>query len=128
MAFTPPTNAASHSPAQMLRTAMDSATSDDEQELIRRAESAPKPLYYRENFLDEQLLVYMKEKQISYVALIDPDEFVRWIFPQLFRARIPRYDAIAEKYGYTISTEELSAVDSEQSFVELVVEAIARKN
>ena len=30
MAFTPPTSAASHSSAQMLRTAMDSATSDDE--------------------------------------------------------------------------------------------------
>ena len=31
MALTPPTKAASHSSAQMLRTAMDSATNDDEQ-------------------------------------------------------------------------------------------------
>lgn len=103
------------------------ATSNDENELIHRAKSSPKPLYYRESFLDEQLAIYMIEKKIAYGALIDPDEFVRWVFPQLFRARIPRYDAIAEKYGYTISTDELSAVDSEQAFIDLVVEAITRK-
>ena len=103
------------------------ASSDDEKQLIQRAEMSPKPLYYREEFLDEQLARYMGEKNIKYVALIDPDEFVRWIFPQLFRARIPRYDAIADAYGYTITTEELSAVDSEQSFIDLVVEAISRK-
>lgn len=103
------------------------ATNEDEQALIQRAESSPKPLYYREDFLDEQLAVYMGENNISYSALIEPDEFVRWIFPQLFRARIPRYDAIANEYGVTITTDELALVDSEESFVELVGEAISRK-
>lgn len=103
------------------------ATESDEKELIKRAESSPKPLYYREQFLDEQLAIYMAENDITYSALIEPDEFVRWIFPQLFRARIPRYDHIAEKYGYTITTDELSAVDSEQSFLEIIAEAISRK-
>lgn len=103
------------------------ATKQDEQELIRRAEMAPKPLYYREEFLDEQLGVYMREKNIPYVAMIEPDDFVRWIFPRLFNSRIPRYDAIAERYGYTISTEELFKVKSEQDFIDLVAKAIARK-
>lgn len=103
------------------------ATHKDEEELIQRTESSPKPLYYREDFLDEQLAVYMNENNISFSALIDPDEFVRWIFPQLFRARIPRYDAIASEYGVTITTDELSLVDSEEAFVELVGEAISRK-
>ncbi|NOX76428.1 MAG: ATPase [Gammaproteobacteria bacterium] len=103
------------------------ASKQDEKTLISRAEKAPKPLYYREDFLDEQLEIYMAERDLPYVALIEPDDFVRWIFPKLFYARIPRYDAIAKKYGYTITTEELATVHSEQDFVELIARAIARK-
>src|SRR5690606_23887547 len=73
------------------------ATGRDEQELIRRAEEDPKPLYYREVFLDEQREIYMKEKGLPYVAMIDPDEFVRWMFPRLFYSRLPRYEAIADR-------------------------------
>jgi len=104
------------------------ATNEDEKDLIHRAELSPKPLYYREEFLDLQLQDYMAEKTLSYVALIDPDDFVRWVFPKLFRARIPRYDSIANEYGYTITTDELSSVDSEKQFIELVAEAIGRKS
>ncbi len=103
------------------------ASKQDEKALIARAEKAPKPLYYREAFLDEQLEIYMAERDLPYVALIDPDDFVRWIFPKLFYARIPRYDAIAEKYGYTVTTEELATVHSEQEFVELIARAITQK-
>mgnify|MGYP000433202474 FL=1 len=84
------------------------ASKQDEEKLIQRAEKAPKPLYYREEFLDDQLAIYMNEKKIDYVTLINPDEFVRWIFPRLFHSRIPRYEAIAKQYGYTITTDELS--------------------
>src|SRR3989338_5744815 len=38
------------------------ANEKDEQELIRRAEEDPKPLYYRETFLDEQLEIYLRDK------------------------------------------------------------------
>ncbi len=104
------------------------ATEEDEQELIRRAQQDPKPLYYRQAFLDEQLAIYMMEKDLPYVALIDPDDFVRWIFPKLFYARIPRYEAIAEEYGYTVTTDELAGVDSEAAFLALVERAVARRN
>ncbi|HEC18380.1 MAG TPA: ATPase [Gammaproteobacteria bacterium] len=103
------------------------ATKEDEANLIQRAESDPKPLYYREAFLDEQLGIYMAERELDYIALIDPDDFVRWVFPRLFHARIPRYEAIAEQYGYTISTAELAQVNSEADFVSLVARAIERK-
>ena len=55
----------------------------------------------------------MKENDFSFVAMIDPDDFVRWVFPKLFYSRIPRYEAIAEQYGYTITTDELKQVKSE---------------
>lgn len=104
------------------------ATKKNEQSLIRRAESDPKPLYYREAFLDEQLAIYMKENNLQYVAMIDPNEFVRWIFSKLFYSRIPRYDAIAEKYGYTITTDELSQVTNKEELMALIESAIKRQN
>lgn len=103
------------------------ATHEDEEELIHRAEKDPKPLYYRESFLDEQLATYMEEKDLPFVAMINPDDFVRWVFPRLFYARIPRYEAIANEYGYTVSTTELKQVNSEKDFIELISEAIKRK-
>lgn len=121
--------------AEVLRTLSDTtlilyikATEHDEKELIQRAEQDPKPLYYREAFLDEQLTLYMQEQQFEYVAMIDPDEFVRWMFPRLFYSRIPRYQAIADEYGYTISTTELAQVKDESSFLQLLETAIARQS
>ncbi len=103
------------------------ATQHDEHELIRRAEQDPKPLYYRADFLDEELAAYKAERHLEYVAQIDPDDFVRWMFPRLFYARIPRYEAIAAQYGYTITTEELAAIDDEGGFLQLIERAIARR-
>lgn len=103
------------------------ASAEDEQELIRRAEADPKPLYYREAFLDEQLAIYMQEQGLEYVALIEPDDFVRWVFPRLFYSRIPRYEAIAEQYGYTVTTAEVAAVQTEADFVDLVARAMERE-
>ena len=103
------------------------ATENDETELIQRAENDPKPLYYREAFLDEHLVIYMQEMELSYVAMVDPDDFVRWVFSKLFYSRIPRYEAIVKEYGYTITTDELKQVNSESDFNTLIVEAIKRK-
>lgn len=102
------------------------ATERDEQELIRRAEEDPKPLYYREAFLDEQLAHYLRDTGCEYVAQIDPDAFVRWMFPRLFYARIPRYESIARDYGYTVTTEELAQVKDEAGFLGLVARALER--
>ena len=96
------------------------ATSANEQELVRRAEDDPKPLYYREAFLDAQLAIYLRETGIEYAAQIEPDDFVRWMFPRLFHARLPRYQAIADQYGYTISTDDLAHVKDEPSFLRLI--------
>ena len=100
------------------------ANDADEKRLIERSQSAPKPLYYRAEFLDEQLGIYMQEKSLEYVAMINPDDFMRWVFPRLFYSRIPRYEAIAEKYGYTIKTEDLYKIKTEADFLALVEKAL----
>jgi hypothetical protein len=100
------------------------ASHEDEEALIQRAVSSPKPLYYRADFLDEQLREYKQARDVEYVAQIDPDDFVRWMFPRLFRSRIPRYEAIAREFGYTITTEELARVQTEEDFLAVVEEAL----
>jgi len=104
------------------------ATERDETNLIARAEKAPKPLYYREEFLNEQLQIFMQEQGLSYVAMIEPLEFVRWVFPRLFRARIPRYEQIAREFGYTVSTDEISLVQNVNDFLALIERVIARES
>jgi len=103
------------------------ASETDEEALIARSVKAPKPLYYREEFLDRQLEEYMALRGIDYVSLIDPIDFTGWVFPRLFRARIPRYESIAAKYGYTVTTEELSGVADEAGFLQLLERVIERE-
>ncbi|MBI4692509.1 MAG: ATPase [Gammaproteobacteria bacterium] len=100
------------------------ATPEYGRELMRRAELDPKPLYYREPFLDAELAVFRKERGIARIEDIVPDEFVLWMFPRLFQARIPRYEAIARDHGYTIGADVLGSVSSEEAFVECVAGAL----
>lgn len=100
------------------------ASEDDKKFLIDRAQSSPKPLYYREDFLNVHLDRYKKTKNIRFVADIDPDDFVRWIFPFLFHARLPRYEAIAKEYGYSVSARDAFQVKSVDDFVDLISGAL----
>ena len=99
---------------------------EEEQTLIARAQSDPKPLYYRPAFLAEQLAVYLDEHRLEYAAEMDPDDFTRWVFPRLFRSRVPRYEAIAQR-GYTVTSREVGQVRDESDFVDLLESAIRRE-
>ncbi len=103
------------------------AEDDMEQELIRRAAASPKPLYYREDFLDRELPPYLRETGKASADDIDPDDFVRWIFPRLVQHRRPRYAALADRLGYTVYARDISGLRDEQDFLQLVVSAIRRR-
>lgn len=94
--------------------------------LIERAQSHPKPLYYREAFLDEQLAIFMGVHGYGQVADIPPDHFVTWVFPKLFHARLPRYESIARTFGYSVDADDLAKVQNEFDFIELICEALER--
>jgi len=106
---------------------IQTTTREEEETLIQRAQSNPKPLYFRPPFLAEALPVYLKEKSIEFVAQIEPDDFARWVFPRLFHSRIPRYEAIARPHGYTVTSQEVAQVRDERDFLALVESAVARK-
>jgi shikimate kinase len=98
----------------------------EEEALIRRAQSSPKPLYYRPEFLAEQLQQYLGERGLEYAAQVEPDDFCSWVFPRLFHSRVPRYEAIARPHGYTVTSHQVAAVRDEQDFLDLLENAIAR--
>jgi len=100
---------------------------EQEQVLIERAVTDPKPLYYRPDFLQEHLQLYFDETGLEYAAQIDPDDFARWVFPRLFHSRLPRYAKIAE-LGYTVTSEEVAEVDSDKDFQRLLETAIERQS
>lgn len=95
-----------------------------EEELIRRAIANPKPLYFREDFLDKHLLMYLEENGLARPDQIDPDLFVRWIFPHLVRHRRPHYEALARAHGYTVDAAAVARVETEEDFIALVADAI----
>jgi shikimate kinase len=99
-----------------------------EQTIIERAKTDPKPLYYREAFLDEKLEEFMRLKNYASADAMPPDEFVSWVFPELFKSRLPRYQAIADQYGYTIDANDAAAVKNEADFIRLVADALDAKH
>jgi len=101
-------------------------TPAEEAELIRRAQADPKPLYFRPAFLAECLPKFLAERDLPDIAAADPDDFTRWVFPRLFRSRIPRYEAIANPHGYTVTSVEVAQVRDEHDFLELLETAIGR--
>ncbi|HHZ69868.1 MAG TPA: ATPase [Methylococcaceae bacterium] len=97
---------------------------EQEQLLFDRAQQDPKPLYYRADFLDENLKAFMHEYHYTHTEQIPPNEFVSWVFPKLFRARLPRYQAIADQYGYTVDASAIAQVKTEAEFINLIAQTL----
>ncbi|HEX9877026.1 MAG TPA: ATPase [Gammaproteobacteria bacterium] len=100
------------------------ADSTMEQTMIQRAEDHPKPMYYHEKFLDEQLALYLQERRLRSTDEIVPDDFVRWIFPRLLEHRRPLYQALADEHGYTVDARAAESIETEAEFLELVGRAL----
>ena len=92
-------------------------------DLIQRARENPKPMYYTEEFLLEHLEYYANETG-ERDQNINPNNFVRWVFPKLLDYRKNKYDLIAKKYGYRVKASEIALVENESDFIELVAKAI----
>ncbi len=92
--------------------------------MIERAVSDPKPMYYNEDFLDEQILAFLDIHGLNNTDQMNPDEFVQWVFPRLIEYRRPLYERIADKHGYTIDANQVVLLNSEQDVLQLIAEAL----
>jgi hypothetical protein len=98
----------------------------EENTLIDRAISDPKPMYYRPEFLKKYLKKYLQEQNLPFAALMNPDEFTRWVFPVLFKSRLPRYENIALKYGISVTSAQISQIKNEDDFNTLIIETLQK--
>lgn len=95
---------------------------DDElsETITQRALDYPKPLYYNEAFLIEQLTEYMENNRLQSVMEIVPNDFICFVIPRLMQHRRTRYLAIAERYGKVIDANEVFDVRDEADFLDLL--------
>ncbi len=103
------------------------ANTELKQTLTERAIMHPKPMYYAPDFLEQQIQIYLSEKNLTLITEIEPDDFSSWIFPKLIEHRDPKYQSIADQYGYTLNAEDVAKVKSEAEFIELLSAAIDAK-
>ncbi len=96
-------------------------------ELHARFNAAPKPMYYREDFLRAKWAEYLALHGVAG-HMVDPDDFIRWGYGELLAARLPRYAAIASNWGVTVSADETRDIRDVQDFNDLIGQAIDRKS
>ena len=92
-------------------------------ELVRRFDRAPKPMYYQPAFLERMWARYRTERALSE-AEVDPDDFVRWTYRQALDHRQPRYDAMARNWGIKVRAEDVALVRDEKDFTSLIAAAL----
>lgn len=101
--------------------------------LTRRAQMDPKPLFYRQDMLHQLVEDFMTDYEVKSPADIYPASFSKFAFPRLLQARIPRYRAVAEAIGVTVSANHILEITAESvpteeftvAFEELVHNAVA---
>ncbi|HET7409460.1 MAG TPA: ATPase [Paracoccaceae bacterium] len=98
-------------------------TAADAEELARRFDRDPKPMYYPESFLRETWAAYTAGHGVAEDR-VDPDDFIRWGFRRLLDHRLPRYDAIARAWGVSIPAADIATVREPADFDRLVAAAL----
>jgi hypothetical protein len=93
------------------------------EELVRRFTAAPKPMYYQEPFLQYCWDTYLAEKEITEDC-VDPNDFIVWGYRKLLENRLPRYRAIAQKWGATVQAHDIARVKSANDFNSLIATAL----
>ncbi len=65
----------------------------------------------------------LAEKEVSEDEM-DPDDFVRWVFPKLLDYRKTKYEKIATEHGYRINATDVANISNESEFLQLIENAI----
>jgi hypothetical protein len=93
-------------------------------ELVERFRRHPKPMYYQPAFLETAWAEYKQIERIGDDDAVDPDGFAVWGFEQLIRHRIPLYEAIARRHGYTIHMDDVPGIQTESDLLDLLERTI----
>lgn len=102
-------------------------TEADAAELVRRFEQSPKPMYYRPEFLKKKWAEFKRLNGVKRDADVDPKAFAAWGFEALLRDRLPRYQTLADKFGYTVEAADVATVRDGDEFLDLMARAIEQR-
>jgi hypothetical protein len=102
-------------------------TGKDTKELVRRFKKSPKPIYYPPQFLVEKWAEYKLINGILDDGDVDPSGFGIWGFEALLQDRLPRYQALADNFGYVVEASDLAMVRDGDEFIDLVAAAIEQR-
>jgi hypothetical protein len=102
-------------------------TEKDAAELVKRFKQSPKPMYYRPPFLVEKWAEYKLIQGIVDDCDVDPAGFGAWGFEALLHDRLPRYQALADRFGYVVEASDLATVRDGDEFVDLMAAAIEKR-
>jgi hypothetical protein len=91
-------------------------------ELARRFAKAPKPMYYRPEFLDAVWSEFIR-RDAEVADRYNPDQFLTYGFSRLLDERQPRYAAMA-KWGVTVTAEQVASVHDAAGFNALIAAAL----
>lgn len=103
-------------------------TDGDADELVRRFRQSPKPMYYQPQFLLEKWAEYKRLNHIGNDEDVDPAGFGAWGFEALLRDRLPRYQALADNFGYTVEASDVATVRDGRDFLKLMADTIAKRS
>jgi len=92
-------------------------------ELIRRFDKEPKPMSYDPVFLLDTWHAYLAAFNTA-PDKVDPDDFIRWAFAKALAHRQPRYKAMAQKWGITVSQDAVGQVKDTEGFVGMIADAL----
>jgi len=95
------------------------------EELVRRFDRAPKPMYYQRKFLEDRWAEYL-DMTGDAPDDVDPNAFVRWTYAKALAHRQPRYDAMS-KWGVKVTADEMARVKSSSDFNALIATALERR-
>lgn len=93
------------------------------EELIRRFDRAPKPMYYQPAFLERAWVEYRVRHGLTETE-VDPDAFVRWTYARALAHRQPRYAAMARNWGVSVKAEDVALVKTATDFTSLIARAL----
>ncbi|NNF70650.1 MAG: ATPase [Rhodobacteraceae bacterium] len=90
------------------------------EELVRRFDRAPKPMYYQPDFLQDAWDEYLRKNNVA-ADKVDPDAFVRWTYARALAHRQPRYREMAENWGITLKAADVAGIRTPDDLDRLIM-------
>ncbi len=102
-------------------------SADHTEELIRRFDKSPKPMYYQPRFMRKLWDDYKNENN-TVGAEVDPDAFVRYAYGRALRHRAPLYSAMARNWGISVRAADVATMRDANDIEDLIASALAARH